>query len=236
MYWRLRHTGLYLPDFCTNLAYTVVRRPARFDACGGHDLCAQMYDRLHASEKPAYRIVTSEEHAQRLRKEATKFMVDELCSVATAYGEHSVNEMRPVLLPARLSGSRAEVAKGGRLPEGGLQRLAEAVRECSASIDAEHGDRDAEADKRGYCELYARHWQDKALDQQQAETESRAWWWRAGRAPKSEDSLAPYHSKHGDAPTPAPTRSAPPAAPAQPTEPSAAVHPVVSAAPANAQG
>ena len=101
---------------------------------------------------------------------ATRDMAEQLCNISAMFS--GVGDVR--LLPASLSGSRSADVKGGGLYSGGFEKLCEWVRECSAALEEAHPARDAEADRRGYCELYARHWLDKALDQQRGETEGRA--------------------------------------------------------------
>ena len=129
---------------------------------------------MAASERAGFEKVVDEAHAETLRVDAVRDMKERLSA-------HK-------FLPARLSGRRAdEAGAGGSLHAGGFEKLRDCVRQCSAAVDERYPARDAAADERGYCELYARHWQDKALDQQHGETEGRAlggtagfciqWWW-----------------------------------------------------------
>ena len=138
------------------------------------------------SERAGFEEVVDEAHAEELRVAAVRGMEQRLAG----FSAHT-------FLPARLSGRRADSESGaGCLPDGGFETLRGWVQQCSAAVDARHLDRDAKADERGYCELYAQHWQDKAVGargQQQAETENCAWWWRAGPAPEPEDSW-PSHT------------------------------------------
>ena len=142
---------------------------------GGHDLCHAAYGRLGEEAKADYDEVTSEEEARQLCDAATQETLRDITAMFSGEGE-------PVrLLAADLSGSRSKDAGSGRLrDEHGFEQLREWVHEYSAALAEAHPARDAEseADKHGYCELYDRHWKEKALDQIELETEDRAWWWR----------------------------------------------------------
>ena len=144
------------------------------EGCKHRDLCASAWEQLGAGERERYEPVESLAQASELRLAATKDMFQTtLGGMSTRY---SGEQMFTRYIPGYLTGKRKD--DGSFVQKEPFEKLVRWVRECSASIDAEHGERDAEADKCGYSELYARHWQGKAVGQQQTETLGGAWWWR----------------------------------------------------------
>ena len=115
------------------------------------------------SERAGFEEVLDEAHAEELRVAAVRGMEERLAG----FSAHK-------FLPVRLSGRRADEVGVGCLGDEAFEKLRQWVQQHSDAVDARHPARDAAADSRGYSELYARHWQDKALDQQRGETEGRA--------------------------------------------------------------